>query len=291
MNQFTIYHFNDPRDFLSEVYEQKKAKNPGFSVRAWAKQIGLNSHAMLAHTLTKKRKLKAPFAAQMRDHIGLRGPEARYFDLLVACSSSSTIQEKQFYEDLLLGLRPKNATYAELSHDVLRLISQWIHTALLEMVELEDFSVAPEDIASRLRRPIKSGEINQAIERLLRLQLLERESGTGQLKRRHASLKTKDDIPNSYIREHHKQMMEQAKLALEEQTPEEREFRSCALAIRYDRLPEAKRLIRKFMTEFQETVGLQTGEKAEAVYELNLQFFEITKTHKIIKMTKSQELK
>lgn len=278
MSELSVYQFRDPRDFLREIYEQKRTRNPGFSVRSWARQMGLPHHAMLALTLQKKRKLKPPFSVRLRDQIGLAGQEARYFDLLVAYSAVETTEEKQFYEGLLREVSPQGQAFAELSFDILRLVSQWAHSAVIEMTELEDFDSDPRQIASRLGDHVKPAEAEQMVDRLVRLRLLERvtENGKTRLRKTHQVLRTPNDVPSPYIREFHRQMLDKAKAALDTQAVEEREMRSCSLAIRRDRLPEAKRMMREFMSRFRETVGLQPGEQAQDVYQLNLQFFALT---------------
>lgn len=271
--QTSVYQFRDPRDYLCEVFEQKRGRNSGFSVRAWARQMGLPHHAMLALTLAKKRKLKPPFSSRLRDKIGLEGQEARYFDLLVAYANVETPEEKQFYESLLRQLSPQGQAFAELSFDILRLVSQWTHSAIVEMTELQDFDSDPKRIASRLGDHVKPAEAEQAVDRLVRLGLIERiEGGLRKTKR---VFTTPNDIPSSYIREFHRQMIEKAKAALDEQSVEEREIRSLTLAIRRERMPEAKRMLREFTANFRDSVGLQPGEKGTDVYQLNLQFFGV----------------
>lgn len=278
MSEFSIYQFRDARDFVREVYEGKRRKNPGFSVRAWARQMDLPHHALLALAIAKKRKLKSPFSARIRDQIGLKGQEARYFDLLVAFNNAETLDEKQFYEGLLRQLAPSDQPFSELSFDILRLISQWIHTAIIEMTELEEFNSDPRWIASRLGESATPLEAQEAVDRLVRLRLLENSDGRLRKTQRHFT--TPSDIPSHYIRDFHKQLIDKAKRSLDEQPVEEREVRALTLAIRKDRIPEAKQMLREFTKQFQQAFETKPGERAEEVYQLNLQLFGLTKTEK-----------
>ncbi|PIR23654.1 MAG: hypothetical protein COV44_01660 [Deltaproteobacteria bacterium CG11_big_fil_rev_8_21_14_0_20_45_16] len=63
-----LFEFSEARDWLAEVFRQKKMKNSRFSLRAWSKQLGFSSSNMLSMILRKERRL-GPETAR-RTHSG-----------------------------------------------------------------------------------------------------------------------------------------------------------------------------------------------------------------------------
>ena len=55
MEQPKVYNYSDPQSFLRDSLGYKCAKNPGFSVRAWARLMGLKAHATLVFLLNGQR--------------------------------------------------------------------------------------------------------------------------------------------------------------------------------------------------------------------------------------------
>ena len=137
-NHMKIFDYNDPTEYLLSVYNEKKKRNPSFSLRAWTKQIGLRHHAMLSMIFSGKRRLKPGIATKIKNSLDLNPIESRYFDMLVMFKNSDNQEEKGFYADILSGLRPEK-TFSDLKLDVFRYISDWYHTAIIEMTNLSDF--------------------------------------------------------------------------------------------------------------------------------------------------------
>jgi len=277
MEPIRIYEFSDARDFLRESLAQKQRSNPRFSVRAWARQLGLQHHALLSMTLNKKRSLRTPLACKMRDALELQGNEARYFDMLVAFNGAKTVEEQSFYEKLLKDLSPADRPFSEMTLDIIRTMAEWYHSAILEMTELQDFKSDPRWIATRLGGNVSLLEVSEALERLLRLELLEHKKGT--LKKTHLTLKTPNDISNTFIQKFHRQMIEKSQQALAKDPITKREFRGATFVLRHEKIAEAKKLMREFMTRFVHLVGTDNDQKStEDVYQLNMQLFSLTQS-------------
>jgi len=266
----TIFNFNDPRDFLAEIFLEKKKKNPSFSIRAWAKQMNLEHHALLAAILSKKRSLRPSLAKSIKAHLALSPEAQQYFDHLVAFTNAEDSEEKEFYAHKMSLLAPRSSVI--LNFEILRLISEWEHTALLELIETADFNSDISWIAQRLGTTLPKAE--QAFARLLHLGLIELIDG--EYKKTNFNLKTPDDIPNKYIQEFHEAMIEKAKQAITKQSVHEREIRGLTLAISKNKLSEAKKLMRTFMSDFSKLMSTPENEVKDEVFQLNLQLFQLT---------------
>jgi len=161
--------------------------------------------------------------------------------------------------------------------DKFRLIADWYHIAILKMINLPDFRNSPNWISRRFDSKIPPTTIKAAIRRLIRLGIIE-EDAQGNIKRKNENIdSTTNDLPSQAIRKFHSQMIEKAGEALREQSVGEREISSNTFAISAADLPKAKRMIRKFQDELQAV--LSRGNSNE-VYQLNIQFFALTKGEK-----------
>src|SRR5690606_13180760 len=123
------------------------------------------------------------------------------------------------------------------------IIGDWYHFAILSLMKTKDFSAEPSFIAKRLG--ISETEASQAIERLARLEMIERDS-EGQWKRARPKFRTSDDIPNISLQKAQRQNLDLALQALIDVPVELRDFTAITMPADPDLLPKAKELIRKF---------------------------------------------
>lgn len=267
-----IYNFNDPREFLSEVLKEKQRVNPRFSLRSWSKQLGFSSPSVLSMILRGERKIQLDLVSRISDSLRLPKEEQNYLQVLALYSNASSPTEKQLYLDLLKQLRP-DKEFSNLTLDRFRIIADWYHFAIYEMVDLKDFRNDPEAISARLGGQITPVQAKQAVERLLRLELLVVDSEGRLSKGDPDQVFTTTDVPSDALKKHHSQMIEKAALALRSQTVHEREISSNTIAIQLSKLPEAKKAIRKFQKSI---AALCTRKPCDEVYQLNIQFFRIT---------------
>jgi uncharacterized protein (TIGR02147 family) len=269
-----VYDFNDPVEFLGASLQASQRLNPRFSMRAWADQLGLNHVAMLSMVLERKRRLLPTLSTRISQQYLAKGKfdetQARYFDMLVLFHNARTEEEKLFYQKILASLRP-DRQFSTLSLDHFRVVSDWYHLAIVEMTELKDFKTDPRWISLRLGGSVNEGQVQEAIDRLVRVGLLERQAD-GSLKKSKSHYATSSDIPSRAIRSFHRQMIEKALEALESQSVEERDVTAHIVATSRAKIPEAKRMIRDFRRRLAEY--LESPGDADTVYQLNVQLFD-----------------
>ena len=273
MNEsFSIYEYTEPKDYLSKVFSQKRLANPRFSLRSWSKQIGLSSPAILSLVLKGKRTLKPKQAVKVRRSLELEAQEARYFDFLILYCNAGSIEEKEFYENILRTLKPNN-NFSSIDLEKFRVISDWYHIAILELVKLKDFISNPQWIAKRLGDGVTASQIKGAIERLLKLGFLIEDKNRN-LKRPSKRLATPTDFPDEGLKRFHTQMIEKALEALREQEVHERDITSNTVTTSTAKLSEAKKMIRNFRQNLAKFLDTPDGDET---YQLNVQLFKLTR--------------
>jgi uncharacterized protein (TIGR02147 family) len=257
------------RIFLKEVLADRVRKNPSYSLRALAKQVGLAS-STLCEIMKGKGNLSFDSAQRVASRLGLEGQEAEYFCLLVQLESAKSPETKDAVLNQLRRLQPEQKIH-DLSLDHFKVISDWYYSAILELTYLDRFELTPANISKKLR--ITQAEAEVAIERLLRLELLELTS-QGKLKKTVDYVQAQSAVPSEAIRKHYRQTLEKAMQAIDTQTPQEKVSGAETLPIDPERLLEAKAIVDRF---FSEMIALSKScKKKSAVYNLNVHFFNLT---------------
>lgn len=270
----SIYDYSDPVEFLHAYLRQAQQSNPAFSLRAWAKQMQLSNAALLSMVMNRKRRLLPSLSSKIRDHF-LRSAkfnkqEAQYFESLVLFANAKTEEEKFFYQDMLSSMRDDNS-FSTLQLDQLRLISDWYHFTIVEMTKMKDFQNDPTWIQSKLGNDVSIAQVSEAIERLVRLGMLERQAD-GKLRKTKVKFTTPSDIPSSSIKKHHTQMIGKALKAIELQSVADRDITSHTIAIDKSKLPEAKKMIQNFRRRLGNFLA---STDSDTVYQLNIQLFNV----------------
>lgn len=271
-----INHYQHAHEFLRDSWEQKRRKNPSFSLRSWAKQLGMASHAPLNLMLNGKRTIAKKHIPALIKSLGLAPKEGLYLETLIEYNQSRTAIEKELYFSRLRDLTPSEPLQTH-EMQTLKLVSDPLHFQILEMTQLADFEPSPAWIQSRLRVPATTREIEEAIDRLLKLELLQKE-GNG-YKKTHRFVTNKPDVADLGAQAYHRAVSALAAELIAQVPVTEREYNGYTMSIKRESLPRAKLAIREFALRFIKEFTV-TADDGEDTYQFNLQFFPITQPAK-----------
>jgi uncharacterized protein (TIGR02147 family) len=247
---------------LNERFAEIRAKNPAYTLRSFAKKLGLNSGA-LSGILSGKRRVSAKLAQKLIEKLSL-DPQERHEILNLFPERKRHIRD---FEQ-----KQTQNQYLQLSADQFHVISEWQHFAILSLMKTKDFRPDSQWIAARLGQPPKT--IALALKKLVRLGLIS-ETSKGEFLRGAPRYRTTDDVSSPALRRAHAQNLVLAQASLDRDPVEARDFTAITLAIDPSKLGAAKELIRKFQDELAELV--ECGEQTE-VYKLCVQMFPLTQT-------------
>ena len=236
--------------------EELQNKNAAFSMRAYAKRLGISA-AALSEILSGKRRVSANLAERLL--------------------SRSAIEPEQI-QKIVRALAEKNgaskspiSAYSVLEIEQFKIISDWYHFAILSLIKTRDYRHDSKWIAARLG--ITHLQAAHAIARLEQLNLL-RVLENGKVVRTKSNISTPDGVANLSLRKLHSQNLELAKHSLEQDDISLRDFTALSIAIDPELLPKAKELIREILDQFSER--LESPKKTE-VYKLCVQFFPLSR--------------
>jgi uncharacterized protein (TIGR02147 family) len=253
------------QDFLLEEFRSRRSRNPNYSLRAFARDLGMPA-SKLSQNLRGLCGISVAKAEVIAERIQLRDDDRRLFLALVESQHARSRVARQQAATALEKIRRDKMD--ELSVEKFTIVRDWYHMAILEMADIKGFRAEPAWIGSRLDLPVEL--VKEAIARLVEVGLLREEEG--RLVQTQRDLELPSGLPSRSVREHHKQILTKAMVAADEVPVEEREFSSHTFAIAKSALPEMKGLIREFQ---RQVARLSAQGEKDDVYVLGIQLFSV----------------
>ncbi|MBI4406004.1 MAG: DUF4423 domain-containing protein [Deltaproteobacteria bacterium] len=241
--QSDLLNIDSRRVFLKQELSKRCQKNPRYSLRSFAKALGL-SHTVLSLFLSGKRTLSKKATSQVVTSLAL-----------------SPREQAAFY-----GESPAKQ-YDHLSLDSFAAISDWYHYSILSLLELPNAKCDAGWMASQLG--ISRIQAQLAFERLVRLGLIKKTAHgwrqTGN------PLYVGNDVPSAALRKFYRQLLEKATDSLENDPLELRDFSSITFAMNPKFIPYAQKKIRLFRRQLVSELE-KLGEPT-AVFHLSIQLY------------------
>lgn len=246
------------RMLLQRELVERCRKNPRYSLRSFAKTLGVSASA-LSDMLKGKRTITPRTIDRLGFALGLKKTEVERFK--ATAKPENEIQPA--FQQILL--------------DQYALISDWYHYAILELIKIRGVSHESSAIAKILG--ITKSEVNIAIERLERMALVEK-TAVGSLVDTSDGFSTNisGNLTSNASRALQKQILEQAIHALVSLPIEVRNHTSMTMAVDPKLMPEAIEKIKKFRREL--CVFLESSSAPKEVYQLSVALFPVTQISK-----------
>lgn len=246
---------------LKEDFSRRTRVNPSFSLRAYARYLGVHP-STLSQVLLGNRPLPRKAENEILERLRLSAKERTLF--------RESLGHKKPRLDQI-RMRPSDERYL-LDEAYFQIIAEWEHYAVLTLFDCHDFEPAHEHIQRRLN--ISKPRVEVVLANLLKFGLLKRNK-KGALVKAHASVRTTEDVASHALRASHFDTLDLGKRKLEEVPLELRDFSSMMVALDEDKLPEAKQIIREFR---QKMLALLKDGKRSTVFQLAIQFYPISGT-------------
>ncbi len=239
----------ESKSYMQTVLEQelhrRKALNPSYSLRAFAKHLGV-SRSSLSAVMLGRRKVSKRMFENLLDGLELSPNQ------LEILNKEKENKDKENFIQLQ-------------SHDM-SVLKDWYFFAILNLAQLDENQADAQWVADRLGLPVETA--NFALKTLIHLDYLEIDQG--RLVRKVKPLTSSRDQVSSYLQIHHTQQLELGKLALKNTPIQERDFNFTTMTIDPEKIDEAKKRILKFKRSLARF--LENGSKKE-VYSLGIQLF------------------
>lgn len=237
-------------DLLNIEFERRAAKNPQYSLRAFARDLDVQA-ATMSHIMKRKRVPSPAFREKVYESLHL-----------------SIEQRKLLETDTDSIFR-----FSDMEMDVFVSLSNWYYDALVELIRTKGFESEVEYVAKRLG--ISTVEAETAVNRLMQMGLLKKMPNNTWAANNENTLAYGGDQTNFALQNLQRQLMEKAIVALEVVPKKSREQASMTMAINKNDLPEVKQRIKKFQQEMCEFLQ-RPNREADEVYQLVTTLFPLT---------------
>lgn len=256
------------RTYLISELELRKRRNPSYSLRAFARDLGVPV-SRLSEVINGKVGLSEERAVKIAERLGFSTSDKELFVNLVLSEHSRSAVIKKLSQQ---RVQQRNEFFTHIGEDTFKLISDWHYAAIMEILISSKVNHDTDMFAKRLG--ISPELVDSSLERLERLNLIEKQDGAWVCK--HGQQTTATDIPSEAIRSFHRQVMTKAMAALDQQPVANRDISSLMVSINKSQIPIAKQRIESFRRSLM--VELEAEPNRESVYCLSMQFFEITES-------------
>ncbi|WP_413581211.1 TIGR02147 family protein [Bdellovibrio sp. HCB288] len=253
---------NEHKDFrfvLQESLAERCARNPNYSLRSFAKMLDVSPSALSA-IINGKR----PLTHKMKERLGLKlGLEISDLQKLKSKPHGNSKKRNDSSQDI----------FHPIAADTFSIISEPHHYALMELMKTENFHWNTKWIAKRLQ--VTVSEINMAIERLLRVGLLDRnEDGDLFDTTQGFSSDIREGLSTIAQRRFQERSLEKAIQAVQTVPAEIRDNTSMTMAINTKDLAAAKAYIKEFRRRF--CSDLEANPVVDEVYQLTISFIPLS---------------
>lgn len=248
---------------LKEGLSTRQRSNPSYSIRAYARDLGMDSSS-LSQILKGKRTIPSKISKEIARKLNLAPKESTLFIESINRSATSI-------DDIKISPLDERFMLDESYHKV---IAEWEHYAVLDLFELDDF----EPTTTYMMRKLKLNEnrLDVVLNNLLICGLLVKDH-KDVFKKAHADIRTTEDAQGEALNQAHLEELDLAKIKLKEVEKEFRDFSSATLPLDLEKLQEAKTIIREFRQKM--SALLKSGHKND-VYMLAIQFYPLTDLEK-----------
>jgi uncharacterized protein (TIGR02147 family) len=257
------------RSVLEAKFTERLARNPKYSLRAFARDLSLSS-ARLSEILSGKKGLSRQAAQQIARRLGMSEKEQETFcDRVDAEHCRSPLGRKAAQARLV---QQHSERSRDLTVDHFQLIENWYHLAILQYLKIWPDLARPQDMAQKLE--ISENEAKLALGRLERLDLIEK-TPSGGYRVLQDWVTSGGRAPSASVKKFHRQVLQRAQQALDTRQFEQRQFRTTVFPARIRDLPEIQARIDAFSKSLIKEFSV--GARDSDVFALGVQVFPLSR--------------
>lgn len=250
----------DFRQFLRAELLRRIKRNPRYSVRAFARSLETDKS-----TLSKLMSGKRPLGKRSILRLGTK------LDLAPE-TLESFVQKEDQRRERSLQARQEEA-YRQVALDSFRVISDWYHYGILELMRVDHFEHDYEWVGNALG--LSENQVRAAVNRMIRLGMMEvTEEGKWIDRTDVRTTTTGMKFTDEALRKFQHQMLSMARTALEETPFDERDQSAVTFAADSSQLAEAKERITRFRRDLSRF--LSRGTKRDRVYHLCVSLYPVS---------------
>lgn len=156
-----IFTYTDYRKFLSDSWAERKAQDPKFSHRFIGLRAGFASSGFFSRILSGDVNLTPSGALRLADIFRLNRQETRYLELLVLFDQAKSEEQRTLFLDRIVVWRKSRVP--EVDPSKVALFKDWRVVAILQALDIVEFTDDSEGLGSLLRPPLQGSEVERIV--------------------------------------------------------------------------------------------------------------------------------
>ncbi|MBN2037278.1 MAG: TIGR02147 family protein [Chitinispirillaceae bacterium] len=265
-----VKEYFEYREYLRDVFEEKKKECPYFSYRFMGKKVSTDA-SHLVKIFQKQRHIGRNSIEVFITFCDLKGSDAEYFSTLVHFNKSTSDRDSRFYYEKLLALKGVAAHALEKSQ--YEFYTKWYYSAVLTLLDFYPFRADYKALASKVSPPITIAKARKTISLLKELGLIKRKPG-GPYYLTNKIITTGNQCRSIAVKAFQEETIRLAAEALHRHPKEKRNISTVTITIAEKNLDGINEMIKEFR---EALLNYAEAEKSpDKVYQLNIQLFPLT---------------
>jgi uncharacterized protein (TIGR02147 family) len=258
-----IFTYLDFRAYLRDWFEARRAEDPAFSKRQFARLAGKSSPGLLTEVMDGDRQLTPAMVESFGSALGLSRSEKDFFDSLVQLAQSTDSKTRNHAWERISAVKAFQEARRIEGH-AFHYLSHWWYPVVRELAHRPDFVADPAWIAKRIRPPVTEPQARRALEVLQELGLLAPD-GSGRLRPTEAVVTTPHEVSGLAVHNYHRGMLERAIDAIDRFPQEERHFLAATISIPHALVDELKQELNSLQERVLDLANRFEGSADEVV--------------------------
>jgi uncharacterized protein (TIGR02147 family) len=270
-----IFAYLDHRAFLSDWFDARKAANPRFSHRLFARLAQQKSPSLMLAVVRGKRNLTDTTTRAFAKAMKLDSEESSFFADLVRFDQATDSDERnRVWRRISASRRFRQAR--ALDGEAFDYISHWYIVAARELAARGDFRDDPVWLSRQLRPTITLSEAKRALSTLKALGMLQ--DGKDGLQPADSTVVTPHEVAGLAARNYHRGMLDLARESIERFPPEQRHLGALTVCVPDALLPRLKEELAAFQERMLDLCD-SADDAPDRVYQVQLAIFPLTAAH------------
>jgi uncharacterized protein (TIGR02147 family) len=269
-----LYEYVNYRLFLQDLLaEHKKDTEPDFSHKVILAKMGISSTGFLSNVMAGRKNLTPIQIIKLAKIIKMNKAESAYFEAMVYFTQAKVIDEKNEYFNRLVTLQKVNLKV--LDKKKMSVFSKWYYVVIRELLYFYSYNGSnPSALGHKVEPTIRHTEANQAIRYLEELGLIQKDKD-GNYRQIDNAVTSGDEVKSLHLTNFQLATMELAKRAIQKIPAAERDVSVLTMTLS----PDSFQMIKSELQHIRKRIAkiAVDEDKPDRVYQLNVQFFPVTK--------------
>ncbi|MEY4065905.1 MAG: hypothetical protein RIR26_2113 [Pseudomonadota bacterium] len=267
----------DYASFLEDTFQWLKDKVDRYSYIQFAEDLGFSKTNVVHLMIRGKRRLSPKGADRIIETLHIKNTERQYLETLVRYQNARLASDREALFAKLMSLKSRSLS-SPLEQDQLEYFNEWFHPVIRELVGMKGFTPDPYWIVKHIDPRVLPEQARKSLELLEKLNLVRRNESDGKLELTQQHISTGDEIASHAVVRYHQKTIEIGRESVMNFDHTERSVSAVTVSIspeQFEKIGEEIAVFRKRILDL-----CAQSEDANRVYQLNIQFFPLTKSVK-----------